>query len=128
MIRLLRTLGIVLVLGGLAHSAGVVHLYVSNGIPDANRVLLDVWIAQAQLLGGGLYFAAFRARRAGTPARALALFGALTIIGFTVSILPVLFSRAPVLFRIPAMVYMLLSIVIAVDASRHRRTSWDGVY
>jgi len=122
MIQLLRALGIVLLLGGLTHSAGVVHLYVSNGIPDANRVLLDVWIAQAQLLGGGLYVAAFRARRAGTPACVLALFGALTIIGFTASILPVLFPRAPMLVRIPAMVYMLLSIVIAVDASRHRRT------
>jgi peptidoglycan/LPS O-acetylase OafA/YrhL len=123
MTQLLRMLGIVLVLGGLAHSAGVVHLYVSSGIPDANRVLLDVWIAQAQLLGGGLYLAAFQARRAGTPSRASAVFGALTIIGFTVSIIPVLFARAPILFRVPALVYLLLSVVIAADAARDRRSN-----
>jgi hypothetical protein len=122
MTQLLRTLGIVLLLGGLAHSAGVVHLYVATGLPDANRVLLDVWIGQAQLLGGGLYLAAFRGRRAGKPWRALAAFGALTMIGFTASILPVLFARAPILFRVPAIAYLLLSSVIAADASGHRRT------
>ena len=64
--RLLQMLGIVLLLGGLGHSLGIVHLYVTSGIPDTNRVLLVVWIAEAQLLGGGLYLAAFRASRRGS--------------------------------------------------------------
>ena len=39
-------------LGGLAHSAGVIHFSVVDGVPDANRVMLDVWIAEPQLLAG----------------------------------------------------------------------------
>ena len=37
----MSTLGVVLVLGGVAHTAGVTRLYVTQGVPDANRVLLD---------------------------------------------------------------------------------------
>jgi hypothetical protein len=114
--RLLRAVGIVLVLGGLAHTAGVIHLYVVEGVPDANRVMLDVWIAEAQLLAGALYVAASRARRAGTPWRALGAFGAVTIIGYAVPILPVLFSRAPIVFRVPPIVYLLVSVFILARA------------
>src|SRR5205823_1494267 len=96
--RLLQMLGIVLNLGGLGHSICIVHLYVTSGVPDTNRVLLDVWIAEAQLLGGGLYLAALRASRAGADWRVLGCFGALTVIGFTASMLPVLFLRAPWIF------------------------------
>jgi hypothetical protein len=116
--RLLRAVGIVLVLGGLAHSAGVIHLYVVDRVPDANRVMLDVWIAEAQLLAGTLYLAASRARRAGTSWRALGAFGAVTIIGYAVPILPVLFSRAPIVFRVPAIVYLLVSVFILARAAR----------
>ena len=107
-------LGVVLVLGGLGHTAGVIHLYVTHGLPDPNRVMLDIWIAEAQLRGGGLYLAAFRARRAHTSWRALGTFGALTIIGYALPIVPVLFSRAPLAFRIPAPIYLLLSVLILV--------------
>ena len=110
--QILAVLGVVLLAGGLGHSAGVTYLYMTAGVPEANRVLLDLWVAEAQLLGGGLYMAAFRSARSGVAWRALARFGAFTIIGFTVPILPVLFSRAPVVFRIPAVVYLALSIFI----------------
>jgi hypothetical protein len=59
--RLLRVFGIVLVLGGLGHSIGVIHLYLPHGVPDANRVLLDTWVAEAQIIGGSVYAVAFRA-------------------------------------------------------------------
>jgi hypothetical protein len=117
----LKIFGIVLVLGGLAHSVGVTHLYVTAGVPEANRVLLDVWIAEAHLLGGGLYLAACGRWHAGNPSRALAVFGALTIIGFTVPMIPVLFSRAPIQFRIPAVIYLFLSILILTNAARPER-------
>ena len=116
--QLLKLFGIVLVLGGLGHSVGVTHFYLTAGIPEANRVLLDIWIAEAQLLGGGLYFAASYASRAGKPSRALAVFGALTIIGFTAPIIPVLFSRAPIQFRIPAVIYLVLSLLILAHAAK----------
>ena len=90
MTHLLRALGVILILGGLAHSAGIVRLYVSHGVPDANRVLLDIWIAEAQLLSGALYLAAWRSRRAGAPWRPIAAYGAPTMIGFAAPVLPVI--------------------------------------
>ena len=47
--RLPLLLGITLVLGGLAHSAGVLHLYAKSGFPSLDRLLLDVWIAEPSL-------------------------------------------------------------------------------
>ncbi|HEV3139476.1 MAG TPA: hypothetical protein VGY57_03115 [Vicinamibacterales bacterium] len=120
MIRLLWALGIVLLLGALAHSAGVANLYATKGVPDANRVLLDVWIAQAQLLAGGLYIAAARSARAGRPWQSLATFGALTMIGFSIAIVPVLIARAPIIFRVPPIVYSIGSVVVLVNAARSR--------
>jgi hypothetical protein len=116
--RLLPAVGVVLVLGGVAHSAGVLHLYVTSGLPDANRILLDIWIAQAQLLSGALYIAASRAMRARSNWRALAVFGALTIISFAIPILPVLVARAPLIFRVPAIIYLVVSLFILVNAAR----------
>ena len=108
--RWLRVLGIVLLLGGVGHVSGVTHLYITQGLPEANRVLIDMWVGEAQLLAGALYLAAFRASRQGAPWRALAAFGAFTIFGYAVAILPVLFARAPALFRVPAIIYLVSSV------------------
>ena len=116
--KILAGVGVVLVLGGVAHSAGVLHLYVTSGLPDANRVLLDIWIAEAQLLSGALYIAASRAMRARSNWRALAAIGALSIIGFAVPMLPVLIARAPLIFRVPAIIYLVVSLFILVRAMR----------
>jgi peptidoglycan/LPS O-acetylase OafA/YrhL len=125
MTTVLKVLGTVLLLGGLGHSVGVTHLYVTAGLPETNRVMLDLWVAEAQFLAGGLYLAAFRSARAGIAWRALAAFGALTAVGFTAAVLPVLFSRAPVIFRIPAIVYLLASIFVlaAVAGSKGQRVT-----
>jgi hypothetical protein len=66
--------------------------------------MLDVWIAEPQLLGSSLHLWAWRARRAHGAWRLLSAFGALTIIGFTLPILPLLFLRTPLVFRVPALV------------------------
>lgn len=121
MTRLLGPLGVVLILGGLGHSAGVILFYVTSGVPDANRVLLDVWIAEAHILGGALYLAAFRSSRSGRAWRALSIFGTLTIIAFAVPMLPVLFLRAPVIFSLPMAVYLILSVFILVQTARSPR-------
>ena len=123
MARLVCVLGAVLVLGGLAHSAGIVRFYVDSGVPEANRVLLDVWVAEAQLLAGGLYLAAYRARRTGAPWRALSVFGALAIMSLAVPMLPVLASRAPWPFRVPLIVYIALSTFILARAVTLRRAA-----
>jgi hypothetical protein len=120
MTRTLQILGIVLLLGGVAHTAGVTRLYVTQGVPDANRVLLDIWIAQAQLFAGGLYIAAARCAGRGLAWRSLATFGALTIVGFSIAILPVLFARAPMIFRVPPIVYSTVSAIILIGVARSR--------
>ena len=120
MSQLLPALGVILMLGGLGHSIGVIHLYITEGLPDADRVLLDVWVAEAQILGGGLYLAAFRAKRAGSAWRALSVFGALTIMLYAVPFVPVLFFRAPVMFRIPPIIYLLFSVFILARTARSR--------
>ncbi len=121
--RFLKIFGIVLVLGGLGHSVGVLRFYGVSGVPEANRVLLDIWIAEAQLLGGALFWAAAVRLRVGRPARLLAVFGALTIMAFTVPMLPVLFARAPLVFRIPAVIYFVLSALVLVRTNRERAGS-----
>jgi hypothetical protein len=106
----------------LAHSAGVAHFYLTAGVPEANRVLLDIWIAEGLLLGGSLYLAACRASRAGQPSRVLTVFGSLAIIGFTAPMTPVLLSRAPIHFVMLTVIYLLLSIFILALAVRPERT------
>jgi len=118
MIRFLTALGVVLVLGGLAHSAGVLRFYATSGVPDANRVLLDAWIAEAQLLSGGMYITAARNARRGLAWRALAVFGALTIAAFSVTMLPVLVTRAPIYFSVPPMLYTIAGAIVAAHAVR----------
>lgn len=118
MSQLLAALGVILVLGGLGHSIGVLQFYVTQGVPGVNQVLIDVWVAQAHLLGGGLYLAAFRAMRSGSAWRALSVFGALTILVYAVSCIPVLFLRAPMKLRIPPIVYLLLSVFILTRTAR----------
>jgi hypothetical protein len=116
-IQALRALGVVLLLGGAAHSAGVTYFYLTAGVPDANRVLVDMWVAQAQLLAASLYLAAFREARRGRAWQGLAAFAALTIIGFAAAMLPVLFSRAPAA-SIPVAVYLVCSVLVVAGAIR----------
>jgi hypothetical protein len=113
----------VLVLGGLGHSAGVGYLYFTDGVPEANRVLVDVWIAEAQLFGGALYVAASRALAHQRSWRALAIAGAITVIGYAAPMLPVLVARAPVHCRIPVGAYLFLSIVILIRAGASQSRS-----
>lgn len=119
--QLLRALALSLLLGGLGHSIGVIHFYVTHGVPEANRVLLDTWVAEAQIIGGGLYLAAFRAMRAGSAWKGLAITGALTVLAYAVPFIPILFVRAPVMFRIPPIVYAILSAFIALRAANSMR-------
>jgi hypothetical protein len=118
--RLLGALGVILILGGIGHSGGVMRLYVNAGLPDANRILVDIWVGQAQLIAGALYLTAFRRARRAAAWRALAAFGALTMIGFGAAILPVLIARAPLAFRVPTFVYVVCSVLVLVHVMRVR--------
>jgi hypothetical protein len=91
------------------------------GVPGANRVLLDMWIAEGLLLGGSLYLAACSASHAGQSPRVLTVFGSLTIIGFTAPMAPVLIARAPIHFVTLTVIYLLLSTFILAHAARSER-------
>ena len=72
--QLLGLLGVTLMLGGVGHSVGVAHLYITQGMPDVNRVLLDAWVAEAQIIGDGMY-PDHRISRSCLPSGALAKAG-----------------------------------------------------
>jgi peptidoglycan/LPS O-acetylase OafA/YrhL len=127
MSNLLKLLGIVLLLAGLGHSAGVAYLYLKSGVPDTNRILIDLWVAEAQLLAGGLYFAAFRSRN-GLAWRPLAGFGAVATIGFAVPALLVLHARAPAFFMVPPLAYLFASMFVLARlvGPGNPRSEWSG--
>jgi hypothetical protein len=116
--RLLWITGTLLVLGGVGHFVGISSFYLTQGVPDPNRVLLDVWIGESQVVGGLLYLAAVRAAHSGVQWQSLAIFGAVTVICWTGPILPVLFTRVPIAFRIPPLVYFVASVWILLDVAR----------
>lgn len=99
---LTRILGVVLVLGGVAHTAGVAHHYVAHGLPDANRLLLDAWIAEAQLAGGILFLLG----------RDFVLAGACVVWSWALPFLPVLIHRAKPHFIVMPIVYSLASVLV----------------
>jgi hypothetical protein len=115
---MLAAFGVVLILGGLAHSAGVAYLYASEGVPAIERMLVAVWVAEAQLTAGAFYVTASRRMRAGAAWKGWAVAGAVTVLTWAAPFIPVLFLRAPVLFRVPAIVYAVLSAVILFRAAR----------
>jgi hypothetical protein len=110
----LLRLGAVLLLGGAAHTAGVTRLYVTKGVPDANRVLLDVWIAEAQLAAGALFL---KAARSADP-RPWAVGGAITVWTYAIPFLPVLLHRARPTFWVPPILYSLASAALVLPAKR----------
>ena len=122
---MLKALAIVLLLGGIGHSGGIAYLYATTGVPEANRVLLDLWVAEVHFLAGGLYLAASSRAMDGAARRLLAGFGALTVVGFATPMLPVLFARAPIVFRIPPLVYLAASLLVLVWLVRGRAVSLD---
>jgi hypothetical protein len=112
--RLCLGLGVTMMIGGVGHTLGVGHLYTTKGWPDLNRILLDIWIAEAQLAGGFLFV---RASRSDDPKPWI--FGAAAIVwSYAVPFLPVLVHRAPVVFWVPPSLYALLSTWIVLSARR----------
>jgi hypothetical protein len=107
-------LGTVLLLGGIAHSLGVLQLYVAKGLPDLNRILLDVWIAEAQIIGGSLFLVA---SKSANP-RPWLICAALAVWSYALPFLPVLIHRAKPIFWILPSVYSVLSLLVVVAGLR----------
>ena len=51
------------------------------------------------------------------------MFGVLTVMSWALPILPVLFSRAPLIFRLPVIIYLVASMAILRTAAKDR---FDG--
>jgi len=124
MTKVLRALGILLLLGGLGHSVGIARLYLASGVPQTDRVMVDLWVAEAQLLAGGLYFSASRSNTAIAAWRPLASFGAIAAIGFALPSFVLLYSRAPAFFITAPAVYLVGSVFVLVRliSSRPQRS------
>jgi hypothetical protein len=116
--RFLLGLGVILVLGGAAHAVGVSLHYRSGGLPDANRVLLDVWIGEAQIAAGALFLVA---HKKGDP-RPWTLGAALVIWTWALPFLPVLVRRAGPLFWVMPILDSLASLVAVRLAFREAST------
>lgn len=112
-------LGIVLVLGGVAHSIGVSHLYFTKGLPDLDRVLLDVWIAEAQLVGGVLFLIG----RTKPDPRPWLIGAALMVWTYAIPFLPVLIHRAKPIFWVMPTLYSVASAVAVRWARRQAARS-----
>ena len=117
--RLCLGLGVAMLLGGVAHTIGVGHLYVTKGWPDLNRILLDVWIAEAQLAGGFLFI---KASRSDDP-RPWSVGAAAIVWSYTIPFLPVLVHRAPVVFWVAPTLYSLVSAWLLVTIRWPRSTT-----
>jgi hypothetical protein len=115
--RRLFWFGVVLLLGGAAHTVGVTRLYVKSGVPDANRALLDVWIAEAQLAAGALFI---KAARSAEP-RPWVIGAALILWSYAIPFLPVLVRRAPPIFWVLPTLYTLASIALMKSAAPRSR-------
>jgi hypothetical protein len=125
MVRFLGVFGAVLVLGSLGHSLGIARLYLSAGVPSIDRVVIDLWVAEAQLMSGVAFICAARALARGRSWRALATFAAVNIIGFAAVMLPVVSLRAPVGFRIPQAIYLFAACWVLLLAARTHHM-YDG--
>ena len=119
--RLILVLGVTLIAGGIGHLFGVARLYLASGWPDMTRLLVDLWVGQAQIAGGAFYVAAWRAAARGREWRTLGLAGVVIVLGWTALAVPVLFMRAPLTFRIPATTYLILSVAISIGIVRSYR-------
>jgi hypothetical protein len=112
--KLVGILGVILVLGGIAHSVGVTHRYLTKGLPDHNRVLLDVWIAEAQLVGGVLLLVG---RKMPAPRPWLVAAG-LVVWTWAIPFLPVLVHRAKPIFWVMPTLYSLACLAAIRSAGR----------
>jgi hypothetical protein len=107
-------LGAVLLVGGAAHTFGVSDRYLDKGFPDPNRILLDVWIAEAQLAAGFFFV---KATRSPQP-RPWAFAAAVVIWSYALPFLPVLLHRARVIFWVMPSIYSILSLVVVLSTAR----------
>jgi hypothetical protein len=108
--------GLVMVLGGLGHWAGVA-VRASQGTLE-NPIPYLVLIGLAQVTPGALLVIAGRAHAAGERAgRAIAAIAAIVTVVYAAAVLPAL-GDSPLLFQIAPVVYALAAITLAALALR----------
>lgn len=121
--RAVKLAGIVLLLGGTAHAAGVIHRLVTHGVPDGHRVAYLAFISVVHWTAGALDVIASGGLGRAEPwaPRVLAVSAALvTAYGVTVS--PLLTS-AGVLFRVTPVLYTAMHLVLLASAIRAARST-----
>jgi hypothetical protein len=103
-----RIAGIVLLLGGTAHTFGLLWFYATHGTPEGHRVALHLFVAYAQWVAGALDVIASVGLRRGEPwARAPLSVGALLAVAFGATAFPLL-SGGPRLLQVAPAIYLVV--------------------
>jgi len=105
--------GALLLLGGTAHTAGLLWLYATRGAPDGHRVALHLFVAYSQWVAGALDVLAASGLRRGEPwARRTLTVGAFLAAAFGATGFFLLWSGPRLLAAAPA-AYLLLHLGLA---------------
>jgi hypothetical protein len=109
-----RIAGAVLLLGGTAHTAGLLWFYATRGMPEGHRVALHLFVAYAQWVAGALdVVASVGLRRGEAWARAPLTVGAFLAVAFGATALPLL-GGGPAILRVAPAVYLAVHLVLGV--------------
>jgi hypothetical protein len=119
--RSFRVAGAVLLLGGLAHAAGVAHKYATLGWSERHRAGFVAFIGLAHLTGGALDWLAARTLRRDEPSATLvAAIAAVFTIAWTALDLPILFAEAKLFFQIMPIVYLVTHAALLLTVALRR--------
>jgi hypothetical protein len=101
-------LGVVLLLGGTGHFAGISRRFLARGLPDGHRVAFLIFVGVLQLAGGGLNLIARGGLRDGEAwARRVSLVACALVIAYAASVLPLL-GQASLFLRVAPAAYLVL--------------------
>jgi hypothetical protein len=104
--------GIVLIAGGVAHLAGVMHHYATAGAPAPRHVVYDLFIGYFHLGAGALDVLASYGVSRGEPwAKPVLAIASALVVAFGATVSPVV-VHAPVIFRVMPIVYPLVHIAL----------------
>lgn len=118
--RAVKIVGIVLLLGGTAHAAGVVHRMAVKGVPDGHRVAYLAFIAFVHWTTGALdVLASEGLRRAEPLGTRVLVVSTLLITAYGVTVSPLL-TASGVVFRLMPILYPAAHFALLAAAIRRR--------
>jgi hypothetical protein len=119
--RAVKLAGIVLLLGGTAHAAGVLHRLATKGVPDGHRVAYLAFIAFVHWTCGALdVLASGGLRRAEPWAKRVLVVSSLLVTAYGVTVSPLL-TASGALVRLMPVLYPAVNLALVVAVVRTAR-------